>query len=224
MYRAAHHRHHPLTVIHTSTNLPADDLVNVGPIPATGVARTFLGLAALVPELSEEAISTAIGVAARDGLVSDPWLWWRLEMLRCRGRNGVRTMEEILRKRQRLGPTESWLEQRFMELLEEHGHTPSRSPPFWVPNLAPTTRFRPKNGSARHRPPPPTVLGTQPGTDRHHRYQERPGLARVARHLARVSPPPARVGPRARAHPSPGAPPPGPREPTARPLAVPGRR
>jgi very-short-patch-repair endonuclease len=30
-------------------------------------------------------------------------------------------MEEILRKRQRLGPTESWLEQRFMELLEEHG-------------------------------------------------------------------------------------------------------
>lgn len=119
--RALHHGRHPLATIHTSTNLPTDDLVRVGPIPVTGVARTFLGLAALVPLVPEETIRTALGAAARDGLVSDAWLWWRLERLRCRGRNGVATMERILRDRVSLGPTESWLEQRFLELLAEHG-------------------------------------------------------------------------------------------------------
>ncbi len=118
--RTAHHGRHPLATIHTTTNLPVDDLVQVGPIPATSVARTFLGLAALVPTVPEDAIRTAIGVAARDGQVSDAWLWWRLERLRCRGRNGVTVLERILQNRASLGPTESWLEQRFLELLLEH--------------------------------------------------------------------------------------------------------
>lgn len=119
--RRRHHGPHPLAVVHSSTNLPTDDIVAVGPIPCTGVARTFLGLAALAPEVPATTIQTALGVAARDGLVSDAWLWWRLEQLRCRGRNGVTAMEEILRRRQHLGPTESWLEHRFMELLDDHG-------------------------------------------------------------------------------------------------------
>lgn len=119
--RASYHGRHPLATIHTTTNLPVDDLVQVGPIPATSVARTFLGLAALVPSVPEEKVRTAIGVAARDGLVSDAWLWWRLERLRCRGRNGVTVLERILRDRASLGLTESWLEQRFLELLLEHG-------------------------------------------------------------------------------------------------------
>lgn len=119
--RHRHHGRNPLAVVYTSTNLPPDDRVLVGTIPATGVARTFLGLAALVPEVPVEVVRTALGVAARDGVVSDPWLWWRLEQLRCRGRNGVATMEQILRRRQHLGPTESWLEHRFMELLDAEG-------------------------------------------------------------------------------------------------------
>ncbi|MGI8937260.1 MAG: endonuclease domain-containing protein [Iamia sp.] len=115
------HGQHPLAIVHTSTNLPPDDIVHIGPIPCTGVARTFLGLAALAPEVPVEDIRAALDVAARDGLVSEAWLWWRLEMLRCRGRDGVSVMEEILRRRQHLGPTESWLEHRFLELLEDHG-------------------------------------------------------------------------------------------------------
>lgn len=117
-----HHRRHPassLARVHGTTNLPSDDLVHVGPVPCTSVARTFLGLAALVPEVAPAAISTAIGDAARERRVSDSWLWWRLEELRCRGRNGVTAMEEILTRRQALGPTESWLEHRFLELLEQ---------------------------------------------------------------------------------------------------------
>lgn len=119
-----HHRRHPtsdLATVHATTNLPADDLVEVGPIPCAGLARTFLMLAALVPEVPADAIRTAIGDAAREGRVSDAWLWWRLEELRCRGRNGVSALEDILRRRQCLGPTESWLEHTFLERLEGAG-------------------------------------------------------------------------------------------------------
>lgn len=119
-----HHRRHSgsrIARVHGTTNLPVDDLVRIGPIPATGIARTFLGLAALVPDVSSAAIGDAVADAAREDRVSDAWLWWRLEELRCRGRNGVRAMEAILRRRQQLGPTESWLERRFLELLEEAG-------------------------------------------------------------------------------------------------------
>lgn len=119
--RDRHHGRHPFAILHTSTNLPPDDIVHIGPIPCTGVARTFLGLAALAPEVPVGQIRTALDVAARDGIVSDAWLWWRLEQLRCRGRNGISVMEEILKRRQHLGPTESWLEHRFLELLEAHG-------------------------------------------------------------------------------------------------------
>ncbi|WCO65104.1 DUF559 domain-containing protein [Iamia majanohamensis] len=119
--RRRHHAGHPLGVVHTSTNLPPDDVVHVGPIPCTGVARTFLGLAALAPEVPVDRIRSSLDAAARDGLVSDAWLWWRLERLRCRGRNGVSVMEEVLRRREHLGPTESWLEHRFLELLEADG-------------------------------------------------------------------------------------------------------
>ncbi|HEX7134646.1 MAG TPA: DUF559 domain-containing protein [Iamia sp.] len=114
------HRH-PLATVHTTTDLPSDDLVHVGPIPCVGVARTFLMLAALVPSVPQETIRTAIGDAAREGKVSDAWLWWRLEHLRCRGRAGVSVMEEILRTRQRFGATESWLEHTFLDLLDAAG-------------------------------------------------------------------------------------------------------
>ncbi len=112
---------HPLATLHSTTNLGPDDLVPVGPIPTVGAARTFLMLCALVPEVDPDEVRTAIGEATRDGLVSDAWLWWRLERLRCRGRNGVTVMEEILVRRQRFGPTESWLEHTFLELLVAAG-------------------------------------------------------------------------------------------------------
>ncbi|WP_195210357.1 type IV toxin-antitoxin system AbiEi family antitoxin domain-containing protein [Actinomarinicola tropica] len=119
--RRLHHAPLPDITVHTSTNLPPDDVLRIGAIPAVSAARTFFGLAALVPDVSRTSLRTALDTAARDGLVSDAWLWWRLEQLRCRGRNGIAEMELALRERQRLGPTESWLERRFLELLEGAG-------------------------------------------------------------------------------------------------------
>lgn len=119
--RAGNRAPRPGWIVHSTTHLPAADLLHVGPIPCVGVARTFLMLAALVPEVSAGAIRTAIGDAAREGRVSDAWLWWRLEQIRGRGRGGVTQMEAILRRRQRLGPTESWLEHTFLDLLEAAG-------------------------------------------------------------------------------------------------------
>jgi very-short-patch-repair endonuclease len=119
--RRLHRAEVPGRIVHSTTNLPPEDLVQIGPIPCVGVARTFLMLAALVPEVSPEAIRTGIGDAVREGTVSDAWLWWRLEALRCRGRAGVTVMEEILRRRQQLGATESWLEHTFLDLLDAAG-------------------------------------------------------------------------------------------------------
>lgn len=119
--RRANRAPRPGVIVRSTTNLPADDIVRVGGVPCLGVARTFLSLAALVPEVSADAIRTAVGDACRERKVSDAWLWWRLERLRCRGRKGVSVLEEILRRRQALGPTESWLEHTFLDLLAAAG-------------------------------------------------------------------------------------------------------
>ncbi len=119
-----HHRRHSssaLCAVHGTTNLPPNDIVPIGPIPTTSVARTLLGLAALVPAVAPKRIATAIDAAVRDGVASDAWLWWHLEQLRCRGRNGVTVMDDLLHRRQQLGPSESWLERRFLEILAEAG-------------------------------------------------------------------------------------------------------
>lgn len=108
----------PTWRVHTSTNLPDDDIVLVGPIPTTSVARTLLGLAALPSwEVSDAALTSAVEEAVRRGLASDRWLWWLLEERRCRGRNGVTRFEAVLAERARLGPTESWLERELLRLL-----------------------------------------------------------------------------------------------------------
>jgi hypothetical protein len=110
-----------LATVHRTTNLPADDLVAIGPIPATSVARTIFGLAALVPDVDEESVRDVIDTAVRDGRASDRWLWWRLERLRCRGRDGVAALEGILEDRAGRGRTESWLEREFLRCLDRGG-------------------------------------------------------------------------------------------------------
>jgi len=108
-------------IVHCSTSLTADDLTTVGCIPVTTVARTIFGLASLVPVLSERRVANAIDVAVRDGLASDPWLWWRLEQLRIQGRNGVSALERILSGRAAGAVTESWLERETLELIAADG-------------------------------------------------------------------------------------------------------
>jgi hypothetical protein len=115
------HASTPLAVVHSSTNLGVDDIVHVRGVPTTSVARTVLGLAALVPRVDARDVRTAVDAAVRDGKASDRWLWWRLEELRCRGRDGVGEMEALLADRAGRGPTESWLEYEFLELNAGRG-------------------------------------------------------------------------------------------------------
>lgn len=111
-----------LARVHTSTNLVSDDIVTVRGVPATSVARTLFGLAALVSaEVPRARLVGALEAAVRDGRASDSWLWWRLESLRCRGRNGVSVFESVLAERASLGPTESWLERQTLRILCEAG-------------------------------------------------------------------------------------------------------
>lgn len=108
--------------VHTSTNLAPDDIVRVGVVPATSVARTLFGLAALAPhEVSSDRLLGLVEDAVRDRLASDRWLWWFLEEHRCRGRDGVIRFEEVLGRRAKLGPTESWLEREVLRILGDSG-------------------------------------------------------------------------------------------------------
>lgn len=108
--------------VHSSTNLPADDVLVVAGLPITSVARTILGLAALVPrEVSDGRLVEVVSVAIERDLAALPWLWWLLEHRRCKGRNGVTAMEAALAECNRLGPTESWLERELLRILEAAG-------------------------------------------------------------------------------------------------------
>lgn len=108
--------------IHTTTSLPADDVLCIEAIPTTSVARTLLGLAALdEAEVPDSMLLDLVEDAVRLGLATDSWLWWLLERRRCRGRNGVRRFEAALVKRNGLGPTESWLERELMGIIDRAG-------------------------------------------------------------------------------------------------------
>lgn len=112
----------PAVRIHSTTNLPPADVLLLGPIPVTSVARTMLGLAALVPaELGQRRLFDIISATVDRQLASDPWLWWLLTQRRCRGRNGVAALEAVLADRARLGPTESWLERELLRVLGDAG-------------------------------------------------------------------------------------------------------
>lgn len=104
--------------VHSTTWLPADDLVVVQGVPCLGVPRTLLSLAALVPhELSFDEVRGAVDQAVFSGIAHEKWLWWRLERLRRSGRNGVRVLEEILLARAAGEITESWLERETLAVI-----------------------------------------------------------------------------------------------------------
>lgn len=108
--------------LHTTTWLPRRDVVEVRGIPCTNIARTLLGLAALSPrEITFDLVKGAVDEVIRDGKVTEPWLWWHLERVRCRGRRGVAVMESVLELRADGAVTESWLEREFLRVLERAG-------------------------------------------------------------------------------------------------------
>lgn len=108
--------------LRTTTWLPDRDVVQVRGIPCTNIARTLLGLAALVPrETSFDRVRGAVDEVIRDSKVAENWLWWHLERVRCRGRRGVANLESILNLRADGAVTESWLEREFLRLVEQAG-------------------------------------------------------------------------------------------------------
>lgn len=108
--------------IYSTTWLPKGDVVEVMGIPCTNVARTLFSLAGLVPQdVSIDVVRDAVDRAVRDGKATDQWLSWHFDRLRCRGRSGVSTYEEILEARRGGEITESWLEREFLRLLREAG-------------------------------------------------------------------------------------------------------
>jgi hypothetical protein len=123
---------HDRADVHTSTTLdPEADVVVVDGIPTLTVARTLFSLAAAIPgpsspvsevrrEAARDRVRGAVDDAVRLGKASDPWLWWMLERIRRRGRNGVREFETILADRAE-SPTEGWLERQFLVVLADAG-------------------------------------------------------------------------------------------------------
>jgi len=109
-----------LARVHTTTWLPPEDLVVVDGIPTVGVARALFSLAALAAEVGIDAVGVAVDEAVRTGLATDAWLWWRLERLRRRGRNGVTVFEAVLTERAD-SPTESWLERESLRIWRDAG-------------------------------------------------------------------------------------------------------
>jgi very-short-patch-repair endonuclease len=97
-------------------------VVVVDGIPAMSIARTLMALGALVPrDLSDAQLLDVVSAAIETRAASLPWLHWVLEERRCRGRDGVTAFERALDARERVGPTESWLERRLIELVDEAG-------------------------------------------------------------------------------------------------------
>lgn len=111
----------PLATVHSSTWLPDNNIVVVSGIPTLNVARTLFSLASAVPIVPRDAVAGAIDVAIRDGKATDAWLWWALERIRRRGRNGVGVFEELLNTRAGGAITESWLEREFLRVLRSAG-------------------------------------------------------------------------------------------------------
>ena len=107
--------------LHTTTWLPPDDLATVHTVPTFGVARTLFSLAALVPEIGVDEVTGAVEDALVRTLASERWLWWRLERLRRRGRNGVSVFESVLTSRAGGLATESWLERETLRILRGAG-------------------------------------------------------------------------------------------------------
>lgn len=115
-------RRTPLADVHRTTSLLPDDIVIIGGIRVASIARTILGLCGLVPDgFSFERLVTVTETFIRERRASMAWLWWFLEERRCKGRNGVATMELLLVGMDSLGPTESWLERFTIGVLTDAG-------------------------------------------------------------------------------------------------------
>jgi very-short-patch-repair endonuclease len=112
----------PRVRLHTSTDLPADDIVEIRGVPTASLARSLLSLASLVPrELSQARLEELVAAACEDDRTRERWFLWLLDRRRVSGRDGIIAFEEALASQMRLGPTESWLERTLVRVIVEAG-------------------------------------------------------------------------------------------------------
>jgi hypothetical protein len=108
------------SVVHQPMRLDTVDVTTIGPIPVTTIARTLIDCAAVLPY---PVLETMVDTALRDGLVREPYLRWRIDELRGRGRPGIAAIEAVLRP----PPTangrrpESWLERKVLAVYRAGG-------------------------------------------------------------------------------------------------------
>lgn len=105
--------------LHTTRDLPDEDVRVARGFRVTSKARTLFDLAT---EVSENELAYAVEAATRFGEVPVDWIARRLHQLRKRGREGVTKLERVLLDREARGiPMASALEVRFWRLVRDAG-------------------------------------------------------------------------------------------------------
>lgn len=101
--------------VHTTLVLPTIDHTVTAGLPVTSPVRTVIDLAAV--RVSAERLEAAVDSVIRLRLATLDEIAKRLDQLRGKGRRGVRRLDQILVT----SGGESFLERRFLELVDEAG-------------------------------------------------------------------------------------------------------
>lgn len=122
-------------IVHQSTDLTSEDVVEVDGLPTTDVERTIVDLAAVI---GEKLLGRVVDQVGRRKLTTFARLSARLEGTARRGKPGVTRLRGVLAPR--LGSihvSESELETRLIELLDGAGLRPPRIQyrPTWLKSM-----------------------------------------------------------------------------------------
>jgi very-short-patch-repair endonuclease len=109
--------------VHHARDLLPVDVGWAGGLPVTTPSRSLIDAA---PQLPPGQLERMLDHAARDGLVYVPYLRWRLDDLRRRGRPGVRPLLAVLPAEHPRRVEESWLERQVVDLLRDARLPPPR--------------------------------------------------------------------------------------------------
>lgn len=104
--------------VHTTSTLPLIDRTEVDGFAVTSATRTLIAIA---PTTEPSALLRATAGAMRDGLTSELFLHERLNDLRGSGRAGCRRLLTILQGDEISRRQPSWLERRYVELIDAVG-------------------------------------------------------------------------------------------------------
>ena len=105
-------------IVHRGRDISRLDMTEVDGIPTMSATRTIIDLARSEPR---ERLSAAIDSALRDRVTSEDFLHGRIVELRCRGRAGLSKLVSVLEGNEITRGGHSWLERRFLVLLDDAG-------------------------------------------------------------------------------------------------------